>query len=105
MESTKHIDGIVLMKLISKLLERKVINEQTFKTLLYKMQPTGIFILIKILNLVNKWSSLVNVARMDLFSFKEPTMSGQLKLKSGMKMKKQSIRFQFNQFLIQTLLR
>ena len=43
MESTKQIDGIVLMKLISKLLERKVIHEQTFKTLLYKMQPRGIF--------------------------------------------------------------
>ena len=43
MESTKQIDGIVLMKLISKLLERKVIHEQTFKTLLYKMQPKGIF--------------------------------------------------------------
>jgi len=39
LDSTKQIDGIILMKLIAKLLERGVIHEQTFKTLLYKMQP------------------------------------------------------------------
>ena len=39
LDSTKEIDGIILMKLISKLLKRGVIHEQTFKTLLFKMQP------------------------------------------------------------------
>ena len=41
LESTKQIDGITLMKLITKLLKRGVIHEQTFKTLLVKMQPVA----------------------------------------------------------------
>ena len=41
LDSTKQIDGITLMKLITKLLKRGVIHEQTFKTLLVKMQPVA----------------------------------------------------------------
>ena len=44
LDSTKQIDGIILMKLISKLLKRGVIHEQTFKTLLFKMQPGADFV-------------------------------------------------------------
>ena len=53
MESTKQIDGIALMKLISKLLERNVIHQQTFKTLLFKMQSRGksLFLIYTFFNL------------------------------------------------------